>query len=178
MDPFYTWQQYETVWYRFPKDIINTNNIAKVAMFDLDWTLVKPYKGKFPKDYQDNLIMDNRINILKQYVNIEYLPIIITNQKLTSREILVDKIKRMNDIINKFNYYGIDPVIIMSTMDDKYRKPNIGMYDLLFKLLPNINSGFYCGDAAGRPNDFSDSDLKFAENAKIPFYLPEKLFGV
>jgi len=32
------------------------------------------------------------------------------------------------------------------------------------------------GDAAGRPQDHSDSDLKFAEQIELNFYVPEKIF--
>ena len=35
---------------------------------------------------------------------------------------------------------------------------------------------FYCGDAAGRIGDFSDSDKEFAKNAGIPFITPEEIF--
>lgn len=39
---------------------------------------------------------------------------------------------------------------------------------------------FFCGDAAGREsldaNDFSDTDLKYAINCKLNFYLPEQIF--
>lgn len=35
---------------------------------------------------------------------------------------------------------------------------------------------YYVGDAAGRKNDFSDSDKAFAINADLHFYTPEELF--
>ena len=38
-----------------------------------------------------------------------------------------------------------------------------------------LNS-FYCGDAAGRPKDFSDSDRGFAQAAGLRFFTPEELF--
>jgi bifunctional polynucleotide phosphatase/kinase len=51
------------------------------------------------------------------------------------------------------------------------------------KVKVNMLQSFYCGDAAGRPKtatkarDFSDGDLKFAFNSKLPFYLPEDIVG-
>ena len=42
--------------------------------------------------------------------------------------------------------------------------------------MTEVKSGFYCGDAAGRPQDYSDSDKIFAQNAGIKFYTPEELF--
>ncbi|XP_062101640.1 polynucleotide 3'-phosphatase ZDP-like isoform X3 [Humulus lupulus] len=52
--------------------------------------------------------------------------------------------------------------------DDPYRKPKPGMWHLLEK---HFNSGisidmdqyFYVGDATGRENDHSDTDIKFTE---------------
>ena len=34
-----------------------------------------------------------------------------------------------------------------------------------------------CGDAAGRPDDFSDSDRAFAVATGLKFFTPEQLFG-
>lgn len=174
----YTWKQYDTVYYRVPADPVDLSKVEKAAIFDLDWTLVKPATSKFPKNAQDNVIMNNRIPLLRKYQELGYLIVVISNQKLTQREILSDKIARMNDVITKFGAHSIDLLILMATQDDEYRKPGVGMYKLLFQLVPNIKTGFYCGDAAGRPNDFSDSDLKFAEGTRLTFYTPEQIFGV
>jgi bifunctional polynucleotide phosphatase/kinase len=40
----------------------------------------------------------------------------------------------------------------------------------------DITNTFYCGDAAGRENDISAVDYKFALNLNIKFYTPEQLF--
>ncbi|KAF5728045.1 polynucleotide 3'-phosphatase ZDP [Tripterygium wilfordii] len=40
-----------------------------------------------------------------------------------------------------------------------------------------ICRSFYVGDAAGRPNDHSDADLKFAQTIGLKFYVPEEYFG-
>ena len=68
---------------------------------------------------------------------------------------------------------------------DDMRKPNTGMRTEFMKdltTLASIEEGditwvYYCGDAAGRPSDFSDSDRVFAEKLGIPFKLPEDIFG-
>ncbi|CAI4048480.1 polynucleotide 3'-phosphatase SKDI_13G2850 [Saccharomyces kudriavzevii IFO 1802] len=39
-----------------------------------------------------------------------------------------------------------------------------------------LNWMYYCGDAAGRKNDFSDSDKNFAENLNVEFKYPEEIF--
>lgn len=63
-----------------------------------------------------------------------------------------------------------------------YRKPAIGMW-LQFKkeieesgMELDLESSFFVGDAAGRPIDFSDSDLKFAQAIGLQFYTPEEFF--
>lgn len=76
---------------------------------------------------------------------------------------------------------------IIAHPDDKFtemRKPEIGMYtefmqDIKQKMNVHIDKKcwqWYCGDAAGRKSDFSDSDKAFAEKIGIPFKLPEDIF--
>jgi hypothetical protein len=40
-------------------------------------------------------------------------------------------------------------------------------------ILTDKNTSFFVGDAAGRPNDYSSSDRKWALNIGIPFFTPE-----
>lgn len=59
------------------------------------------------------------------------------------------------------------------------RKPQIGMWKELQKKLQkeiDLPNSFYVGDAAGRPNDFLDSDRMFADNVKLRFKVPEEYF--
>ena len=37
----------------------------------------------------------------------------------------------------------------------------------------SLEDSFYCGDAAGRPGDYSDTDRKFARNVGVRFETPE-----
>lgn len=74
--------------------------------------------------------------------------------------------------------------IFLSTAKDEYRKPQIGMLEL-FKSIYNINQleGIFCGDAAGENSNhlahrWSDSDLKFANNAGLIFVEPHHIFGL
>ena len=74
----------------------------------------------------------------------------------------------------------IDGRIITPELFDIMRKPNRGMFDEFIKDAgdgaDSISVSFYCGDAAGRPNDFSDSDKAFADTIGVPFKLPEEFF--
>ncbi|KAL6944565.1 hypothetical protein ACO0RG_001302 [Hanseniaspora osmophila] len=65
------------------------------------------------------------------------------------------------------------------------RKPEIGMFETFQQDVhkcflsekdasKDIALEFYCGDAAGRPTDFSDSDFQFAKALKTQFLTPEK----
>lgn len=65
---------------------------------------------------------------------------------------------------------------------DPFRKPKIGMWNLLKNhfnsgLPIDMDKSFYVGDAAGRKNDHSDADIKFAEAIGLKFYLPEDFFS-
>lgn len=60
---------------------------------------------------------------------------------------------------------------------DRYRKPNTGMLQEFYQDIETQNKiEYYVGDAAGRKNDFSDSDKAFAINGDLDFYTPEELF--
>ncbi|KAJ0861999.1 putative 3'(2'),5'-bisphosphate nucleotidase [Helianthus annuus] len=64
---------------------------------------------------------------------------------------------------------------------DPFRKPQPGMWRIMEQ---HFNSGipidmdqsFYVGDAAGRKDDHSDADKKFAEKIGLKFHLPEEYF--
>lgn len=65
------------------------------------------------------------------------------------------------------------------------RKPCIGMADQFIKDIcersdtitkDDIDWIYYCGDAAGRKTDFSDTDKQFAEKLGIDFKFPEEVF--
>jgi len=115
----------ETLYLWLPTNITQKE---KAATFDLDWTLVRPNKGTFPKNPKDNVIIDKRIDILKIYRDLNYNIIIFTNQKLTKKENLDFKLERLSNISTIFLLNNLDIIIFMAIEDDIYRKPNIGMW--------------------------------------------------
>lgn len=76
------------------------------------------------------------------------------------------------------------PVLVLVAADfGKHRKPNPGMWQMLASVYsagapPDASASFYVGDAAGRPDDFSDSDLEFARRTGVGrFATPEEFFA-
>ena len=157
---------------------------GKIASFDLDHTLIKPKKTVHPKNKDDWVYCyDTVCSKLNQLHQDNYDIIIFSNQssldKSEKKELILTRIE------NFLKQTKIPINIMISKKDDKYRKPNTGMWDELFILgITNIDylKSFYVGDAAGRiyesskKNDFASSDRYFAENIGIKFYTPEIYF--
>lgn len=158
----------------YPKKYIKRKAIA---CFDIDGTIIKTKSGKkFARDKYDwTFWSDNvkeKLHSLKKHAIIFF-----TNQKgLQKKEDKLNNwLDKCLDILNELNL----PVqVYVATGNNRYRKPSLGMWDLVEKEWKNIDKerSFYCGDAAGRKGDFSDSDRKFALNIGIDFFTPEEFF--
>ena len=148
----------------------------KIFATDLDGTLIRTRKARFAKDEYDYAFLPNRIKTLKNYINKGYTIAIFTNQKRLP-DVMVNKAQNvLTDLINE----GIDSYLFVSTKDDNYRKPNLGMWQYFedtFGHKIDYDSSFYVGDAAGRPQDHSDADINFARRIDIKFYTPEEIFA-
>lgn len=158
------------------KIITNELKYEKLACFDLDFTLIKPSSGnKFPKNKDDWCWnYDSVPKILRNYYENNYTIVIFTNQKNLKN--YIDFKYKLDIITEKLN---IPINYLISTSNDKYRKPCNGMFIELENMYPckiDNKASFYCGDACGRSHDFSDSDLLFAHNIQLPFILPEIVF--
>jgi bifunctional polynucleotide phosphatase/kinase len=86
----------------------------------------------------------------------------------------------MNKIDSISNKLNLEIRAFCSTGHNKYRKP---LPTFFHEIIPNavINNlnfklTFYCGDCAGRKNDRTDTDYKFALNCLINFKTPEEFF--
>ena len=167
------------LYFKYPN--VNFKN-KKIAGFDMDFTLIKPKSGKlFPVDYNDwkwlyPNIKDKLIEISKDFQLVVFSNQMgISKGKTTEKEIKL-KCKNIQRDIN------VPIVFLISTKDDKYRKPRIGLWKILLNEGIIKDGSFYVGDAAGRiktnkyKKDHSDSDRKFAENIGITFYTPEVFF--
>lgn len=152
----------------------------KLAMFDLDGTLIEVKSGKkFPISENDwKFKYDNTIKKILELSDDNYSVIIISNQGGIEKK-HQDAKQWMNKIDNICDKLKVDILALCSTGKNKFRKP----YPTFFNehITKNvkeldIKKSFYCGDAVGRKTDFSDTDLKFAINCKVNFYIPEHIF--
>jgi bifunctional polynucleotide phosphatase/kinase len=172
-----------------PANFVSTGHIAG---FDLDWTIIRPVRGQFRKDENDLAILPNRKDILRGLIERGFTLSVFTNQKSASNKVKTTNLRRIENFINMIGL----PIVVLVSIDDVYRKPLPGMWQIL-NSMTSVKSRFYCGDAAGRPQDFADSDKMFAENgsnipvstdievaihsnstnvSEIKFYIPEELF--
>jgi len=63
-------------------------------------------------------------------------------------------------------------------VDDNYRKPNSGMWNLMTSLHEaqiDFDESFFVGNAAGRHRDLTNADKLFAENVGIRFFTEDVL---
>jgi DNA 3'-phosphatase len=133
--------------------------------FDFDDTLVSFKK----KEITSNVI--DTLRLLSETYNI----VIFSNQLGVKRGKVSNK--EVQEIFETFIKRINIPIIVFYSIDeDIYRKPNVGMYNLFMSIFKENKLKYYCGDAAGRIDDFSTSDLFFANNCSIQFKVPEEVF--
>jgi bifunctional polynucleotide phosphatase/kinase len=146
--------------------------VTNWALFDLDWTIIYPVKGTLFKPGVPYRWLPNRKETLLKLSQMGYRIGIVTNQKVYPQNPLTQVQSRLGSVFQELSSFIPEPLILVSTGENQFRKPDIGWKQYLML----SDKSWYCGDAAGRPDDFSDSDRKFAENLGITFYLPEQIF--
>ncbi|KAH3675878.1 hypothetical protein WICMUC_002448 [Wickerhamomyces mucosus] len=175
-------------------DLIKVTPLAPGAMssnpifFDLDDTLIKTKSGgKFsrsPEDwkwYNDKIV--KKLRSLK-----DNAIVIVSNQAAVAAK---KDSKSLSNILSKIEYIfadlqkdqeiNINNFFFFASTNKKgvMRKPEIGIFNEFKKVVTqdfDYTKSLFIGDAAGRNNDFSDSDLKFAQNAGLIFKIPEDFF--
>lgn len=164
--------------YGLSKNYIRENKTIKMAGFDMDGTLIDTLSGnKFPRNSEDwKWKYENVKKILNRYYKKQYNIIIVTNQagikdNETKLNVWKKKIEYMEaDIL--LSYPLLQFKIYCLTHKDIHRKP----YPKIFENIKFDESSFFCGDGAGRSEDHTDADIKFAYNIGVNFYTPENIF--
>ena len=158
---------------------LNKTNKLKIASFDLDSTLIKTKSGKKFQENKDDWqwCYPNVKKVLNVCATKFDAIIIVSNQagiksddtKLKDFKNKIEKIEY--DLLSE--YPDVSFQIYCALFHDVYRKP---FPTLLENFKFDRSKSFYCGDAAGRPQDHSDCDIKFSYNLRIPFKTPENIF--
>jgi len=163
----------------------NITNYNNLYFFDLDDTIITTKSGKkFSISNTDWIWLDNSVPIKINKLFNKNIIGIFTNQKgLRTFDLKNNWIKKIKDILTKLNIH----FIFASTKDDRYRKPLTGSWDYIYtnyfnyfnnsEIIKNKKK-YFIGDALGRQNDFSDTDLKFAMNCNFIIKSPEKFFNL
>lgn len=149
--------------------ILKPRHRSKLAMFDFDWTLVKPKSGgTFPKNEDDWKWWQPSVpEKLKEYYDRGYAIVVFTNQSKSWKQMQIVKAMESLSI----------PCMIAIAFDKAEHKPNRVMFDTVVGDKKwDVKKSFFVGDALGRAADFADSDKKFAEAIGVQVMPPEKIF--
>lgn len=185
---------------------LNQTGQYKILGMDLDWTIIRPIKGKIhPLDEHDwqFLYQKEQMRAINDKIASGYKLVIFTNQGgLLAKKggnMDVEGFKtRWNIILEQLaTQFNIKPfALLISLYDDYHRKPCCGMWEFLEKILhqqlhqtkkhdkaQDISmavvdraASLYVGDMAGRQGDYSASDLQFAMNLGVDFQVPETFY--
>ena len=164
----------------------------KLAMFDFDWTLVKPESGHtLPLNREDwKWLYPGVLDVLKKLYRSGNAIVIFTNQTKEFKHGMIE------DVIGVLEKNGILSTAVILNGPDK--KPSISGFNSYIDNVTvskqksvgdfDLKKSMYVGDAAGRPGDWSDVDKLFCDavnvfaqgrdlDANAPsFRVPEEVF--
>ena len=149
----------------------NPRHRQRMAMFDFDWTLVKPKSGKtFPAkgDITDWMWLRPEVpSIVKSFYEKGFAIVVFTNQSKRWKEQLIESVLQALGV----------PCTVAIAFDKMDYKPNRTMFDSFIRDRKfDQKKSFFVGDALGRAADFADSDKKFAETIGVRVMAPEEVF--
>ena len=152
----------------------------KIVFADLDDTLIQTASGKtFVEDPTDFRIRKNVIDALRKMKDngMKHL-FIVSNQGGIPEHISEKDFEAKMSAIRTFisNYlelYVSAKWCASLDKDNPRRKPNTGMLEEFWSIINHYrytkDDCLMIGDASGKPEDFSDSDKKTAENFGIDY---------
>eukprot|EP00268_Persea_americana_P000289 TRINITY_DN1010_c0_g1_i2.p1 TRINITY_DN1010_c0_g1~~TRINITY_DN1010_c0_g1_i2.p1 ORF type:complete len:372 (+),score=85.55 TRINITY_DN1010_c0_g1_i2:144-1259(+) len=183
------WKAFQTI--IFLERDEDLHDSEKIAAFDFDGCLANTSVKRVGANAW-SLMHPSIPEKLQSLYNNGYKLVIFTNESnierwKNKRQKAVDsKIGRLNDFI-KCVKVPIQVFIACGVADthgcsDPFRKPKPGMWRIMEQqfnsgIAIDMDQSFYVGDAAGRANDHSDADIKFAQAVGLKFYVPEEYFG-
>ena len=140
---------------------------TQLALFDFDGTLVKAKEGRpHPLDVDDWEFRRASVPTVLKDLDQRYRLVIVTDQ---SKPWKVDQIRAV------MTHMGLNPTLLIAGSKEHY-KPATVLFDQAFPDFDRSAIAFYVGDAAGRPQDWSDCDRIFAERIGVRFRVPEEVF--
>ncbi|MQL84963.1 hypothetical protein Taro_017484 [Colocasia esculenta] len=184
------WKAFKTVIFREADDGLRDSD--KIAAFDFDGCLVNTSVKRIGPDAW-SLLYPSIPEKLQNLYSDDYKLVIFTNESnierwKNKRQVAVDS--KIGRIENFLKHVKVPMQVFIACglgkgkdqSGDPFRKPNPGMWRILEKyfnsgIAIDMDRSFFVGDAAGRKNDHSDADAKFAEAVGLKFHLPEDVFG-
>lgn len=150
----------------------------EVLFIDLDSTLIKTISGKtFPEDITDFRIQLPVLDKIKEKMPNLVCFFVVTNQggigKFVSDYEFDTKISSITSFSAGYLLCDVGDYIYCPSSDsnDPLRKPNVGMLEAMCEgwYVSDKQTMLMIGNASGKPEDFSDSDKKCAENFGIDY---------
>lgn len=184
------WKAFQTIIFLERDDGLHDS--GKIAAFDFDGCLVNTSVKRVGADAW-SLMYPSIPEKLQNLYNTGYKLVVFTNESnierwKNKRQQAVDsKIGRLNNFImlvkvpiQVFIACGLGKT--GGENEDPFRKPKPGMWRIMEQqfnsgVAVDMDQSFYVGDAAGRANDHSDADVKFAQAVGLKFYVPEEYFS-
>ncbi|XP_002524515.3 polynucleotide 3'-phosphatase ZDP isoform X1 [Ricinus communis] len=180
------WKAFQTVIFLEGDDGLHDS--SKIAAFDFDGCLAQTSIKRIGADAW-SLMYPSIPKKLQGLYKDGYKLVIFTNESnidrwKNKRQVAVDsKIGRLNNFIRRVKV----PIQVFiacadSKVEDPFRKPKPGMWQIMERhfnsgISIDLDQSFYVGDAAGRNNDHSDADIRFAQAVGLKFFVPEDYFG-
>jgi len=146
-----------------------------VAGFDIDWTMTFSENSLFPKGPGDIYLLPHRKEYISYLFKQGYTIAFFTNQNCATSQEKLKRLARMSEFIE---ILGIPCYVFVSTKKDSISwKPDVESWKKFLSIVQfDVDFQFYCGDAGGRPQDFSDSDKVFAESIGVKYLTPDQVF--
>lgn len=146
----------------------------KMALFDYDWTLVRPKSnGTFSKGLDDWRWMSSNVpQVMEEFYKKGFAICIVSNQTKNTD-------MKTEQIVNVLSLLPV-PAIVAIAKEKEDKKPNRTMFDAIVgEKKVDFKKSVFIGDALGRKGDWSDVDKQFAINSGlINILAPDDLFKV